>query len=61
MKPVLTIKEVVAALGGTPSHSTIWRECQSGSIPARRVGNRWLIPAWWLDDLVERPLPKQQT
>ena len=55
MKPVLTIKEVVAALGGTPSHSTIWRECQSGSIPAVRVGRLWLVPGWWVERLIGRP------
>jgi hypothetical protein len=60
VKLVLTIKEVVDALGGTPSYTTIWRRCEEGTIPARRVGNLWLIPGWWIEDLVERPLPERQ-
>ncbi len=61
MKRMLTIDEAVEALGGTPSRTSIWRGCRNGAIPARQVGNLWLIPGWWIDDLVERPLPGQQT
>ena len=56
MKVLLTIDETVEALGGTVSRTSIWRACRDGSIPARRVGRRWVIPGWWIDDLIERPL-----
>jgi len=59
MKVLLTIDETVEALGGTVSRTSIWRACRDGSIPARRVGRRWVIPVWWVDDLVERPLADQ--
>ena len=59
MKVLLTIDETVEALGGTGSRTSIWRACRDGSIPARRVGRRWVIPVWWVDDLVERPLADQ--
>ncbi len=59
MKTALTINETVEALGGTVSRTTIWRGCRNGSIPARRVGKRWVIPAYWVEDLVERPRADQ--
>jgi len=59
MKAALTINETVEALGGTVSRTTIWRCCRNGSIPAKRVGNRWVIPAYWVEDLVERPRADQ--
>ena len=59
MKVLLTIDETVEALGGTVSRTSIWRACHNGSIPARRVGRRWVIPGWWIADLVERPLADQ--
>ncbi len=59
MKVLLTIDETVEALGGTISRTSIWRGCRNGSIPARRVGRRGVIPGWWIDDLIERPLVDQ--
>ncbi len=55
MKVLLTIDETVEALGGTISRTSIWRGCRNGSIPARQVGRRWVIPGWWIDDLGSRP------
>ena len=55
MKVLLSIKEVVDALGGTPSYSTIWRACKNESIPAVRVGRLWLVPGWWVERLIGRP------
>jgi hypothetical protein len=55
MKVLLSIKEVVDALGGTPSYSTIWRECRNGSIPAVRIGHLWRLPGWWVERLIGRP------
>jgi len=59
MKVLLTIDETVEALGGTVSRTSIWRGCRNGSIPASRVGRRWVIPGWWIDALIERPLADQ--
>jgi hypothetical protein len=55
VKKLYKIGEVVEELGGCVSVTTIWRRCVDGSIPAVRIGSRWLIPAWWIDDLGRRP------
>jgi hypothetical protein len=59
VKVLLTINEAVEALGGTISRTSIWRECRNGSIPARQIGSRWVIPGWWINDQIERPLTEQ--
>ena len=56
MAKLLKIREAAEALGGCVSTTTLWRRCQTGEIPAVRIGSRWLIPAWWIDDLGARPV-----
>ena len=55
MKKLLKIREAAEALGGCVSVTTLLRQCQDGNIPSVRIGARWLIPAWWGDDLGARP------
>ena len=54
MAKLLKIREAAEALGGCVSTTTLWRQCQAGEIPAIRIGSRWLIPAWWIDELGAR-------
>ena len=56
MAKLLKIREAAEALGGCVSTTTLWRQCQTGEIPAVRIGARWLIPAWWIDELGARPV-----
>lgn len=55
MKVLLTINEAVEALDGAVSRTSIWRGCRNGSIPGRRIGSRWVIPGWWVNELIARP------
>jgi len=55
MTKLLRIREAAEALGGCVSTTTLWRQCRAGEIPAVRIGSRWLIPAWWIDELGARP------
>ena len=61
MAKLLKIREAVEALGGCVSTTTLWRQCRAGEIPAIRIGSRWLIPAWWGDDLGARPVDGNTT
>ena len=47
-KMVLTIDEVLIALYGAVSRSTIYREVTRGNIPSVRIGRTILIPSTWL-------------
>ena len=55
MAKLYKIAEAAEKLGGCVSGTTLWRRCVDGAIPAVRLGSRWLIPAWWIDDLGSRP------
>ena len=55
MTKLLSISQTVTALNGVISKSTIWRLCRDGDIPAVRLGRRWFIPNWWLQDVGSRP------
>ena len=55
MAKLYKIAEAAEKLGGGVSVTTLWRRCVDGSIPAVRLGSRWLLPAWWIDDLGARP------
>ena len=61
MAKLLKIREAVEALGGCVSTTTLWRQCLAGEIPAIRIGSRWLIPAWWVDELGARPVDGNTT
>ena len=58
---LLKIREAAEALGGCVSTTTLWRQCRAGEIPAIRIGSRWLIPAWWVDELGARPVDGNTT
>lgn len=51
-KPVFNLKEAVAYMG--ISVPTLVRLLESGAIPYRRVGQRWLIAQAALDDWLNR-------
>ena len=61
MAKLLKIREAVEALGGCVATTTLWRQGQAGVIPAIRIGSRWLIPAWWVDELGARPVDGNTT
>jgi len=31
------------------SRNFIWERCKNGEIPATKIGDRWFIPQWWVD------------
>lgn len=41
-------RQAAVALGC--SEYLVYRECLTGGIPHRKVGQRILIPVWWLDE-----------
>lgn len=30
------------------SERTVRHYCETQTVPARRVGDRWLVPTWWM-------------
>jgi excisionase family DNA binding protein len=52
MKEFLSTTEAAKALSGVISRTTIWRMCCSGTLTAAQVGNRWVVPAWAVEELV---------
>tara|TARA_B100001057_G_scaffold451020_1_gene493617 strand:- start:1770 stop:1958 length:189 start_codon:yes stop_codon:yes gene_type:complete len=42
------------------SASTVRREIRMGSIPHLKIGNRVLIPGWFLSELLTKPNGKQE-
>jgi excisionase family DNA binding protein len=48
----LSTTEAAKALSGVISRTTIWRMCCSGTLTAAQVGNRWVVPAWAVEELV---------
>jgi excisionase family DNA binding protein len=51
---ILTVKEVALYL--RVSRVTVWRWCQNGILPARRIGRSWRINRDDLLQLLERPV-----
>ncbi len=45
-----TIEETAQKLGVSVSH--MWRSIKRQQIPSVRIGDRILIPRWWIDKLI---------
>ena len=58
MKEVLTIKEVASYL--RVSRCTVWRWCNSGKLPAFKVGRGWRIYRLMLEKIVKPSSPYQK-
>ncbi|MBP2644092.1 MAG: Helix-turn-helix domain [Firmicutes bacterium] len=52
-KKLYEIPEVLEIL--PMSKAGIYLACSKGDIPSVRVGRRLFIPAWWVEDMTNRP------
>ena len=49
-----TVDETVERLGPNgPARATVYKAVHDGQIPSIKIGNRLLIPAAWLDRVLE--------
>ena len=52
-KPLFTVEEALAALGGVVPRSTFYRHLQTGEVPCFRLGGRRYVPAAWLAEVLD--------
>lgn len=41
------------------SAQSVYDRIKDGSIPARRLGTRLVVPSWWLREFMEKPEPSR--
>ncbi len=52
-KKLYDVEEVLTII--PMSRSGLYLACSRGEIPKVKVGRRLFIPAWWIDEMVNRP------
>lgn len=53
-KNFYNVKEFYEILAGTTCLTNIYKQIKDGNIPAVYIGNRTLIPGYWVDDFCKR-------
>ena len=54
-KMFFTVREFHQALGGIVTRSQIYRMIQNGEIPVRRIGNKVVLSAEWVNSYINMP------
>lgn len=54
-KKFYTVREFHLALGGVVTRSQIYRMIQHGEIPVRRIGNKVVLSADWVNSYINIP------
>lgn len=54
-KRFYTVKDFHRELGGIISVTQVYRMIEKGEIPVRRIGDKLVIPAAWVDNYINAP------
>ena len=54
-KKFFTVREFHQAIGGIVTRSQIYRMIQNGEIPVRRIGNKVVLSADWVNNYINIP------
>lgn len=54
-KKFFTVREFHQAIGGVVTRSQIYRMIQNGEIPVRRIGNKVVLSADWVNSYINAP------
>jgi excisionase family DNA binding protein len=62
-RPVLTVQDALALLGGSLGRSSLYKALRAGVIPSKRIGKKFLIPKQrflgWLEGEESKPEPQE--